>query len=80
MLVKDVLPGDVLSGRNCNWMVREVQMTSTLVQLLLAAGRTDPGQWYAFSPEWDVGIYRHAQGYPKPITPLEEEGNPGDPF
>lgn len=42
---KDVLPGDIFTGRNGPLRVLDVSITSRAVELLLAEGRNDPGEW-----------------------------------
>jgi len=57
--VKDILPGDVLTTPNGSRMVLDLQITAREIKLLLAEGRTDPGEWESFyNPYETVTIYR----------------------
>lgn len=54
----EALTGDVFSGKNGMFMVRDVEIRPDAVSMQLAAGRTDAGEWYDFPPDADVSLWR----------------------
>ena len=63
MKAKDVLPGDVMTSRSGNLVVRNIQIKADEVKFQLAEGRTDIGFWsHAMHPDMQVLIYRPSLG------------------
>ena len=59
MKAKNVLPGDIFTGRDGPLRVLDVSITSHAVELLLAEGRNDPGEWSELvDPNEELNIYR----------------------
>ena len=55
----DVKPGDVVKIDSTNCIVRDVVIMARGVKLLLAEGRTDPGNWYGYpNPQSELDVFR----------------------
>lgn len=58
-LSQDIQRGDIYTdGEGSHFLVKDVSITAQQVDVLLAAGRTDKGEWYTFPVGASLSLYR----------------------